>query len=481
MEKKMYRMGFFSRLKSHASSLLPLAVAFLLMSAISFQDHYDYDTDLLSPDFHKERREALRNLMPDSSVAVFFSNPVCIRSNDVEFDFHQDPNLYYLTGLHEPNSVLILFREKQKIDTLFTNEILFVQDRNPKEEVWTGRRLGADGAKEQLGINSVFTGNVFSKLKINWKKFKKVFFYPLPRAIENDPDDPNDLSDMVNSFRVSTLKNSNNDTLDLEKYMAMMRQVKEPAELVLMRKAIQISGESHIELMKAMEPDMTEYQAQAIVEYGFKMRGAESPGYPSICGAGENSCILHYTTNRKPFDSGNLIVVDAGAEYHGYSADITRTLPVNGKFSPEQKLIYDIVYDAQAAGIKQCLQGNDFYAPNDAAVKIITQRLKALGIITNDEDYRKYFFHGTSHYLGLDVHDAGLKGKLEAGNVITVEPGIYIPEGSPCDPKWWNIGVRIEDDVLITDAQPEELSGFIPKTTAEIEKTMATKSFLNGK
>jgi Xaa-Pro aminopeptidase len=476
----MIHSNLFSSLKSQVSRLILMAGAFLFIAAVSSDDHYNYDTDFLTPAFHHDRREALRNLMPDSSVAVFFSNPLFIRSNDVEFDFHQEPNLYYLTGLCEPSSALIVFSDKQKLDTTVTDEILYVQDRDASREVWTGRRLGAAGAKEKLGVNTVVTSSQFSNLNINWKKFKKVFFFPLP-AIANDPDDLYDVSELVASFKRSVRGNTNIDTTHLELFMDKMRQIKEPAELVLMRKAIRISGESHIDLMKALQADMTEYQAQAIVEYGFKMRGAEAVGYPSICGAGENSCILHYTTNRKSFDNGNLIVVDAGAEYHGYSADITRTLPVNGKFSPEQKLIYDIVLDAQAAGIKQCMAGKEFRAPHNAAVDVIKKRLKALGIITKDEDYSLYFFHGTSHYLGLDVHDAGMYDKLEPGNVITVEPGIYIPEGSPCDPKWWNIGVRIEDDVLITDALPEELSGFIPKTTLDIEKTMAEKSFLNGK
>ena len=469
-----------SSLKSQVSLLTLIAIAFLII-AFSPQTHYDYDTDLLPTDFHKDRREALRKLLPDSSVAVFFSNPLCTRSNDVEFDFHQDPNIFYLTGLREPNSLLILFKEKQQIDTMFTNEILVVMDRDPKAESWHGRRLGKDGAQKRLELKSVITGGSFRSMNVNWKQYKKVFFFPMESDVRDDPDDPNDLSKLIRKFRIGILKNTNNDSLHLEEYMSMMRQIKQPAELVLMRKAITISGDAHIELMKALEADMTEYQVQAIVEYEFKKDGAEAVGYPSICGAGENSCILHYTTNRKPMEKNNLIVIDAGAEYHGYSADITRTLPANGKFTTEQKAIYDIVLEAQLAGIKECIPGNEFRAPHKAAVRIIKKRLKELGIITNDEDYINYFFHGTSHYLGLDVHDAGLFGKLEGGNVITVEPGIYIPEGSPCDPKWWNIGIRIEDDVLVTDKLPEVLSGFVPKTTVDIEKMMLEKSYLNKK
>jgi Xaa-Pro aminopeptidase len=223
---------------------------------------------------------------------------------------------------------------------------------------------------------------------------------------------------------------------------------------------------------------MTEYQAQAIGEYVFKKNGSEYVGYPSICGGGENSCILHYESNRKKLDVNDLLLLDMGAEYHGYSADVTRTLPVSGKFSEEQKKIYQIVLDAQEAGFKQCTPGNEFKSPNRAALEIIKQGLLALEIIKDKNDYMKYFMHGTSHYLGLDVHDAGTHGELKAGNIITVEPGIYIPEGSPCDPKWWNIGIRIEDDVLITETGFENLSARVPRTIEKVEEMMKEKSVL---
>lgn len=441
----------------------------------------DYDTDLLSPEFHKDRRDALRALMPDSSVAVFFSNAVHTRANDVDYDFHQDPNLYYLTGLREPNAVLLVFKEKRKIDTLFTNEILFVQKRSPKDEAWTGKRLGPAGAKTQLRISTVLEGKEFSNIDINYAKFSKVLCAALPDDVRDNKHDNGDLFSMVEHFRKRTEKNRNVDAGRLGECMAILRQIKTPAEMVLLRKAIEISNQAHMELMRAMDSTWTEYQVQAAIQYEFMKRGAEACGYPSICGAGENTCILHYVTNRKPMDRNDLIVVDCGAEYHGYTADITRTLPANGKFSPEQKAIYDIVLEAQLAGIAKCKTGNEFRDPHKAAVAVVKKRLKELGIIQKEEDYVLYFFHGTSHYLGLDVHDAGMYGPLQPGNVITVEPGIYIPAGSPCDPKWWNIGVRIEDDVLITSGEPENLSGSVPKTTADVEKMMAEDSYLNKK
>jgi Xaa-Pro aminopeptidase len=462
--------------------LIQFCALFILILCFSGKtEGPDYDNDLLTPQFHQGRRDALRKLMPDSSVAVFFSNPEHTRSNDVIYDFHQDPNLYYLTGLREPNAVLLVFKEKRKIDTLFTDEILFVQKRSPKDEVWTGRRLGPQGGKDQLKINTVLEGKDFISLKINYSRFSKVMYAPLPEDVSDDPNDPSDLFSMVEYFRKKTEKNKNNETSRLIQCMCLLRQIKTTDEMVLLRRAIEISNEAHMELMRAMDSTWTEYQVQAAIQYEFMFRGAEACGYPSICGAGENTCILHYVTNRKPMDHNNLIVVDAGAEYHGYTADITRTLPANGKFSAEQKAIYDIVLEAQLAGITQCKKGNEFRDPHKAAVAVIKKRLKELGIIQKDEEYVTYFFHGTSHYLGLDVHDAGMYGPLEVGNVITVEPGIYIPAGSKCDPKWWNIGVRIEDDVLITNGEPEVLSGTVPKTTDGIEAMMAQESYLNKK
>jgi Xaa-Pro aminopeptidase len=453
---------------------------FLAFISAGGSGRYDYDVDLLPASFHAERREALRRLMPDSTVAVFFAAPIRNRANDVNYDYHADPDFYYLTGLREPNAMLFIFKENQAFDTLLTNELLLVQDRNPREESWTGRRLGPEGAFEQLQVERVLSVRQFETLQLDFKSFRKIFAKKLADDLRDDPDDPADLFDLTARFGRRTLGLSL-DASSLNKFMSILRQVKLPEEMTLLRKAITISCAAHIELMKALQVGMVEYEAQAIVEYEFRRRGAEAVGYPSICGGGENSCILHYVTNRKPLRGNNLLVIDAGAEYHGYTADITRTLPADGKFSKEERAIYEVVLEAQEAGIAACLQGNEFRTPHKVAVNIIKRRLQELGIIENEEDYGLYFFHGTSHYLGLDVHDAGLYGHLEPGNVITVEPGIYIPEGSPCDPKWWNIGVRIEDNILITTGYPENLSMSIPKTIVEIEAVMRQDSYLNEK
>ena len=228
-----------------------------------------------------------------------------------------------------------------------------------------------------------------------------------------------------------------------------------------------------MELMRKLEPDMTEYQTEAIIEYVFKMNGAEHEGFPSIQGSGPHSCVLHYLTNRRTLGHNDLLVSDIGAEYHGYTADVTRTLPANGKFSPEQKIIYNLVYDAQEAGIAEVRKGNAFHAAHRAATAVIVKGLIANGLITDVREVRKCFVHGTSHYLGLEVHDSVTHGPFVPGNVITVEPGIYIAENSPCDPKWWNIGVRIEDDILVTDGDPLNLSAGSPRKLEDVEAAMA--------
>jgi Xaa-Pro aminopeptidase len=247
----------------------------------------------------------------------------------------------------------------------------------------------------------------------------------------------------------------------------------------LMRKAIGISAVAQREVMKAMHPGMSEREIQGIHEFVYRRYGSEYEGYPSIVGASNNGCVLHYVENSRPRVDNDLVLMDIGAEYHGYTADVTRTVPANGKFNKEQRAIYDLVYRAQEAGIAACREGADFEDPHEAAANVINKGLVALGIIKDVQEKHLYFPHGTSHYLGLDVHDRGTYGPLKANSVITVEPGIYIPDGSPCDKKWWGIAVRIEDDILITPGGPENLSAGAPRKAEDIEKLMAEKSVLN--
>ena len=270
------------------------------------------------------------------------------------------------------------------------------------------------------------------------------------------------------------------DATDLDNALDELRAIKTPEELTLLRHAIHISTTAQREVLKLLRPDMGEMDVQGLHEYVYRRYGAEFQGYPSIVGGGANACILHYETNDRRRLDNDLLLMDCGAEYHGYTADVTRTAPPSGTFSPAQRQIYELVLAAQEAGLAACRPGAEFKAPGQAAQEVVAKGLLKLGIIKKKEDFRQYFPHGTSHYLGLDVHDRGSYGPLQVGNVITVEPGIYIPAGAPCDPKWWNIGVRIEDDVLITSNGYENLSADAPRTVADIEKLMAEPSGLEN-
>lgn len=438
-----------------------------------------YDTDLLSKEFHAKRREALRALLTPNSCAVFFSNEESRGAAANRAFYHQDPNMYYFTGLNEDKAMLVIFKEPQLInDSIRTNEIIFIRERDPAKEAWNGRLLGKEGVIKTLGLNYPFLNKELENFKFNFALMDQIYLVEALNGCQAGKAG----SENLNTVFYTKTSSYSPDKLNSEKlrpWIASLREIKQPEEMVLLRKAIDISCAAHLETMKALQPGMHEYQAQAVAEYMFKKDGSECVGYPSIVGGGENSCILHYGSNRRRLEGNNLLVIDAGAEYHGYTADVTRTLPVDGVFSKEEKLIYDIVYAAQDAAIKACKAGNEFRGPHNVAAAIIQDKLFELGITKQKSDYTIYFFHGTSHYLGLDVHDAGNKGKLAPGNVITVEPGIYIPAGSPCDPKWWNIGVRIEDDVLITSGEPENLSGKLPRKAEDVEAAMKQESLFN--
>lgn len=443
--------------------------------------NYFYDNDKLNADFFKSRRRAFRSLMPENSIAVFFSSPVRNRSNDVDFEYHQDPNMYYLSGYEEPHGVLIISKNEINVQGKAVNEMIYVQPYDESDAIWNGMRLGTEGAKNLLKINASFSNEEFKNLEINFEDFDKVFVLEPPNDYRDNVYNKSDLHNLIQQFyaKIPADNESSIDDSKILQWMAFLREIKTQEEILLMRKAISITCEAQKELMRALEPGMKEFQAEAIVEYIFKKNGAEYPGFPTIMGSGENSCVLHYISNRKEMKGGNLLVSDVGAEYHGYTADVSRTIPVDGHFSKEEALIYNVVFEAQKAGIEASKAGNRFWDPNIAATTVISQRLMELGIIQKPAELRRYFMHGTSHYLGLDVHDMGTYNELQPNTIITVEPGIYIPQGSPCDSKWWNIGVRIEDDVLITDGDPEVLSDCVPKTIAEIEALMKENSYLN--
>jgi Xaa-Pro aminopeptidase len=528
-------------------------IIFVAFLATSFSLFSQTPTDFLSKDFHKGRRDALRAKMPSNSVAVLFANPLRNRANDVDYVFHQDPNFYYLTGYREPNGVLVLFSDNQADENgVSYNEILYVQERDARAEQWNGKRLGIEGAKEELGFQMAKKANDFIQTNINFKSFDRIFIEKFNDDYRNSAKNTADVYDLVRSFKENTAYNPNNflspikkqiyelvkstsiensanvaqvigralaydpslkrdadlmkfkdatdnalkkelqqkitlkldtkTTIDihfLANNLATLREIKTAEELVLLTKAVRISAIGQVEVMKAMKPHMSETELQGIHEFVYKKYGAEYEGYPSIVGAGNNGCILHYIENSKTKLGNELVLMDLGAEYRGFTADVTRTIPANGVFSKEQKAIYQIVYDAQEAGIAAYVIGESMATPNLLSKKIVDQGLFELGIINSLDEKHPYYPHGTSHHIGLDVHDPGNYGNFEENMVVTMEPGIYIPKGSNCDEKWWGIGIRIEDDILVTKTGPVNLSTEAPRTVEEIEKMMAKKSILD--
>ncbi|HEX6226882.1 MAG TPA: aminopeptidase P N-terminal domain-containing protein [Chryseolinea sp.] len=452
-------------------------------------------SDFLTPAFHQEKRDELRRLMPPNSVAVFFSNPVRSRSNDGFYKYHPDPNFYYLTGYQEPDAVLFIFKEKQTINNKESDEIIFVRQHDALKELYDGARLGKEGARDRLNLKVAYEGPEFENFPIDFSKYDKVLFYDFFNDVRNT-DDKGDLFDLIEQFKQKVgytkkdlalePKKNNIDLVSLDGLMKKMRGIKSPEEIELLRKAINISTVGQIEVMKSIRPGMSEMQVQGLHEFIHKSYMAEDQGYQSIVGAGHNGCVLHYRENHKPsVQDGELILMDVGAQYRGYTADITRTIPVNGKFSKEQKQIYDLVYRAQTAAWEICKEGTTFDALKQVTEKVVNEGLVELKLYksTSDADIidpatgrNRYNPHGCCHHIGLDVHDKGDYDILKEGMVITIEPGIYIPKGAPADQKWWDIPVRIEDDFLVKKDGCELLSEMAPRKSEDIERLMKESS-----
>jgi Xaa-Pro aminopeptidase len=455
----------------------------------------DLPSDFLTKEFHLDRRNKVRESLPPNSVAVFFANPERNRARDVDYIYHQDPDFYYLTGYREPNSVLFIFKEKQTAaNGTQYDEIIFVQPRNVAREMWNGKRLGDLKTKETLGLQQAFNNTEFKKYSLNFSKFDEILFFDFHNDVRNKHYDSADLYDLIEQFKMKVNypskdrgltvdmepRKNNLNTKRLASIMDNLRGIKTPEELSLLRKAVAISCMGQIEVMKAMKPGLSEREIQGIHEFVFKKYQAEELGYPSIVGGGHNGCILHYQDNYKPaIEPNELVLMDLGAEYRGYTADITRTIPANGRFSPEQKKIYEIVLRAQEAAMRICKPGTRFEDLTRVTREVVNKGLKDLGIITDEKAYHLYYPHGCCHHIGLDVHDRGNYDILRENMVITIEPGIYIPENANCDKRWWGIAVRIEDDYLITANGYEHLSAMAPRRPEDIEAMMKQKSVLD--
>jgi Xaa-Pro aminopeptidase len=474
-----------------------LSYLLLFIPGLSIAQVAQKPDDFLTPEFHRAKREELRRIMPPNSVAVFFANAVRSRANDGFYKYHPDPNFYYLTGYKEPDAVLLIFKEKQLINNAELNELIFVRHHDALKELYDGARLGKEGAREKLKFKIAYEGPEFKNFPIDFSTFSKVLFYDFFNDVR-DTDEPGDLFDLIEQFKQKVgyqdknlnvaiePKKNNIDLVSLDKLMQKLRGIKSPEEIELIRKAVNISTVGQLEVMKAIKPGMSEMQIQGLHEIIHKSYTAEDQGYQSIVGAGHNGCVLHYRDSYKPaVQDGELILMDVGAEYRGYTADITRTIPVNGKFSKEQKLIYDLVYKSQTAGWEICKAGTTFAALKEITEKVINEGLVELKLYksTDPNDIvdpatgrNRYNPHGCCHHIGLDVHDKGEYDALKEGMVITIEPGIYIPNGSPADQKWWDIPVRIEDDFLVKKDGCELLSEMAPRKSEEIELVMKESS-----
>ena len=469
------------------TALVLLVCSFNLLIAQPLADPEDHEPkDYLPASFHSGRRDALRAIMPENSVMVIFSYPTRNFSNDVDYLYHQNPDLYYFSGYREPHSMLLIFKNEQKDAKGNTyRELFFVQRRNPAAEQWNGKRMGTEGVKSRLGITSVYNNDEFKAYPLDFTQFEKIIFDGFPGDVADDKRNKADLFDMISQFREKAgiaedySKEKRFDTRAYMQLTASLREVKTDEEMVLLRKAVEISCQGQNEVMKAVHPGMSELEIQGLHEFVHKKYGAEGAGYGAIIGSGENGCTLHYETNTKTRIGTSLVLMDVGAEYHGYTADVTRTIPAQGKFSEEEKKIYQLVYEAQEAAFKLLKEGCTWAAINKAARDVITKGLVDLGIAKTEQEANKYYPHGLGHHIGMDVHDRSAYGPLKKNMVITIEPGIYIPSESNCDKKWWGIAVRIEDDALITRDGYELLSSFAPRSIADIENMIKDKSALD--
>ncbi len=425
------------------------------------------------------RRKQLMRMMGRGAVAIVPAAPARSRNRDVEYPYRQDSDFCYLTGFPEPEAVAVLVPGRKAAEY-----VLFCRERDPVMETWNGRRAGQDGACSIYGADDSFPIDDIDDILPGLLEGCERVYY----TVGIQPEFDQRVFGWVNCIRAAgrTGSRAPDEYVSLEHLIHDMRLFKSRAEIKAMRTAMQISVNAHRRAMQICRPGMREYQLEAEFLHEFRSHGAE-PAYPSIIGGGENGCILHYTENSAELSDGDLLLIDAGAEYECYAADITRTFPVNGRFSAPQRAIYEVVLAAQQAAIDKVKPGNTWNEPHAAAVEALTKGLIDLGLLKGklrslikNEAYRKFYMHRTGHWLGMDVHDVGdykVGGEwrvLEPGMVLTVEPGLYIPTGSKgVARKWWNIGVRIEDDVLVTADGCEVLTAAAPKQVDEIEALMA--------
>ncbi|MBV9210686.1 MAG: Xaa-Pro aminopeptidase [Acidobacteria bacterium] len=417
----------------------------------------------------------------EDSIAIIPSARETTRSNDSNFRFRQDSDFYYLTGFDEPEAVAVIKpADKEHPYTLF------VRPRDPEKEVWDGRRAGVEGAVTEYGADAAFPINEFEEKLADIINGVPNLYY---RIGNGHAEIDELLVSRIRRMRALGRKGMSapQSIIDTGAVLHEMRLIKSAEEIELMQRAADIAAEGHIEAMKAARPGMKEYEIEALIEYHFRKSGAAAPAYTSIVGSGANATVLHYVSNDATLRDGDLLLIDAGAEYRGYASDITRTFPINGRFTEAQREIYNLVLEAQTACVEMVRKGVTNDEIKNRSIEIQTEGMVRLGILKGDpeklieeEKYKQFYMHGLGHYLGMDVHDVGRyyvreePRQLEPGMVMTVEPGIYIAADAKDVPeKYLGIGVRIEDDVLVTEDAPRVLSAKAPKQVEEIEALMA--------
>lgn len=428
---------------------------------------------------YARRRKALMAQMVPNSIAILPAAAVAIRNRDVEHVYRQDSDFQYLSGFPEPEAVIALIPGREHGEY-----VLFCRERNPERELWDGLRAGQEGAVSDYGADDAFPIADIDEILPGLIEGRERVY----SAMGSNPEFDRRLMDWINVIRSKARLGAQppNEFVALDHLLHDMRLYKSAAEVKVMRAAADISARAHVRAMQACRAGLYEYSLEAELDYEFRKGGAKMPAYGSIVAAGRNGCILHYQQNDAPLREGDLVLIDAGCEIDCYASDITRTFPVSGRFSPEQKAIYELVLKAQAAAFAEIAPGKHWNHAHEATVRVITTGLVELGLLEGDvqalidsESYRAFYMHRAGHWLGMDVHDVGeykVGGEwrvLEPGMALTVEPGIYIgADNQAVAKKWRGIGVRIEDDVVVTRQGCEILTSGVPRTVAEIEALM---------
>ena len=427
---------------------------------------------------YSERRNKLGSMLPKNSAVVIAGASTQYRNADSSHAFRQDSNFWYLSGFNEAESTLVLLvNEKNNVKS-----IAFVPEKDELKEIWDGYRAGPEGAMKDHGFDLAFNNTEIDQRLPDLLAGHNQVFYPVGKSKTLDAD----IIEWIKSAKSKDRHSSAIDIADASSKVGNQRLIKDEDEIKIMKKACQISAEAHVEAMKFVKPGMTEQEMEAFYQYEFSKRGGRFSAYTPIVAGGENACVLHYVENSKPLIDGELLLVDAGCEFELYASDITRTFPINGKFTAPQLAIYEVVLEAQVKSIEAISTNNNVMDAQTISEKVITQGLIDLGILQGSMEelyaagaFKDFYMHKIGHWLGIDVHDAGdymEDGdfmKFKPGMVTTVEPGIYISSSSNVDDKWKGIGIRIEDDILVTADGNENLTAFVPSNPQEIEALMA--------